>query len=218
MSTSLSLSVQSRSDFGKGASRRLRKQNLLPGIVYGGGKDPVAILLEQRVLSKIRSNEAFYSAIVALEIDGKAEKVILRDLQHHPFKDIILHADFMRIRSDQEITLGVPLHFIGEEECHGVKVEGGSLSRIDVEIEIVCLPGDLPEFIEVDVTNLELGSAVHLSEIKLPEGVRSTVLSYGEDHDRAVVSVHATRAASEDEEDVTAAETEVGSDDQGDDS
>ncbi len=218
MSSTIRISAQSRSDFGKGASRRLRREDLMPAIAYGAGKDPVAITIEQRIITKLQTVEAFFSAILALEIDGESENVILRDLQHHPYKDVVMHADFLRVRSDQEITIGVPLHFIGEEECHGVKVEGGSLSRIDVEIEVVCLPGDLPEFIEVDVTNLELGNAIHLSDITLPEGVISKVLSYGEDHDRAVVSVHATRAASEDDLEEASEEgtAEDSSDDKGD--
>ncbi len=213
--SSITLSAQSRSDFGKGASRRLRRQDMMPAIVYGGGADPVAITVEQRVMAKQLENEAFYSAIVALEVDGKAEKVILRDLQHHPFKAMIMHADFQRVRSDQEITVGVPLHFVGEEECTGVKDEGGTLSRIDVEMEVACLPGDLPEYLEVDVSNLALGASIHLSEITLPEGVRSTVLSHGEDHDRAVVSVHVTRAAVE-EEDIDAGDVEGETDDESD--
>lgn len=197
--SSISLDTQTRSDFGKGASRRLRREELIPAIVYGGGSDPAAVTVEQRVIKKYLNNDAFYSAVLNLNVDGKREKVILRDLQHHPYKSIIMHIDFLRVRSDQEITVRVPLHFIGEEECVGVK-EGGALSRIDVEIEVACLPGDLPEYIEVDVSALELGSSIHMSEVTLPENVRSVALSHGEDHDRAIVSVHATRAAVETDE------------------
>ena len=194
--SSVTLDATTRSDFGKGASRRLRREELIPAIIYGGGSDPVAVTVEQRVIKKHLGNDAFYSAVLELSVDGKKEKAILRDMQHHPYKPIILHLDFQRVRSDQEIHVHVPLHFIGEEACVGVKA-GGALSRIDVEIEVACLPADLPEFIEVDVSNLELGSSIHLSEVKLPEGVRSIALSHGEDHDRAIVSVHATRAGRE---------------------
>ena len=208
--SSISLDAQPRSDFGKGASRRLRKEELIPAIVYGGGADPVAVTVEQRVIKKHLNDDAFYSAVLNLNVDGKKNKVILRDLQHHPYKSIIMHIDFQRVRSDQEIHVRVPLHFVGEEACVGVKA-GGALSKIDVEMEVACLPGDLPEFIDVDVTNLELGSSLHLSDVTLPENVRSVALSHGEDHDRAIVSVHATRAAVEtDEEEGEAATGEEG--------
>ncbi len=192
--SSITLNVNVRSEFGKGASRRLRREDLVPAIIYGGGADPIPVTLEQRVIKKYLNNDAFYSGILNLEVEGKREKAILRDLQHHPYKAIIMHMDFQRVRSDQEIHVHVPLHFIGEDVCVGVKA-GGAISKIDVEIEVSCLPADLPEFIEVDVSNLELGSSIHLSEVELPENVRSIALSHGEDHDRAIVSVHATRAA-----------------------
>ena len=199
--SSIALEAQSRSDFGKGASRRLRREALVPGIVYGGDTDPVAVSLEQRVVAKHLEDDAFYSAIIDLSIDGKKESVLLLDLQHHPYKSIIMHMDFQRVKADQEVHVHVPLHFIGEEACAGVKA-GGALSKVDVEMEVACLPAALPEYIEVDVTNLGLGESIHLSQIALPEGVRSIALSHGEDHDRAVVAVHATRASREsDEED-----------------
>ena len=215
--SALVVSSQSRSDFGKGASRRLRKTNMVPGIVYGAGKDPVAIMTEQRLISKLINDEAFYASIISLEIDGKTEQVILRDLQHHPAKELIMHTDFLRVRADQEITVGVPLHYLGEDECEGVKV-GGAISKIDVEIEIICLPQDLPEHIDVDVSALALGDSIHLSEVKLPEGVSSKILSYGEDHDRAIVSVHVLRGGSGEEESTDEISTEEPSDDKSDDS
>lgn len=207
--SSVKLDATTRSDFGKGASRRLRREDLIPAIIYGGGADPVAVTVEHRVVKKHLNNDAFYSAILELAVDGKKEKAILRDMQHHPFKPIVLHLDFLRVRSDTEIHVHVPLHFIGEEVCVGVKA-GGSLSRIDVDIEVACLPKDLPEFIEVDVSELELGSSIHMSEVKLPEGVRSIALSHGDDHDRAIVSVHVTRGGVEEEEETdTAADDEA---------
>lgn len=203
--SSIALEAQSRSDFGKGASRRLRREALVPGIVYGGDTDPVAVSLEQRVVAKHLEDDAFYSAIIDLSIDGKKESVLLRDLQHHPYKSIIMHMDFQRVKADQEVHVHVPLHFIGEEACAGVKA-GGALSKVDVEMEVACLPAALPEYIEVDVTNLGLGESIHLSQIALPEGVRSIALSHGEDHDRAVVAVHATRASRESDEEEGGAE------------
>lgn len=207
--SSITLDTTTRSDFGKGASRRLRKEGLVPAIIYGGGADPVAVNLEHRVITKHLNNDAFYSAIIKLTVDGKSEKAVLRDIQHHPYKAVIMHLDFLRVKSDQELTMHVPLHFLNEEECVGVKA-GGSISKIDMEIEVACLPADLPEFIEVDVADVELGGSLHISDVKLPEGVRSIALSHGEDHDRAIVSVHATRGGSSDDEDTEAGATEEG--------
>lgn len=203
--SSIALEAQSRSDFGKGASRRLRREKRVPGIVYGGNADPVAVSVEARVVFKHLEDDAFYSAIIDLSIDGKKESVLLRDLQHHPYQQVIMHMDFQRVQADQEVHVHVPLHFIGEDVCAGVKA-GGALSKVDVEIEVACLPAVLPEFIEVDVTNLGLGESIHLSQVSLPEGVRSIALSHGEDHDRAVVSVHATRASRESDEEDEGAE------------
>ncbi|HBR98639.1 MAG TPA: 50S ribosomal protein L25 [Gammaproteobacteria bacterium] len=200
--SSISLETKTRSEFGKGASRRLRREALVPAIIYGGGEDPVAVTVEQRVVNKHLNDDAFYSAIINLDVDGKREKAILRDLQHHPYKPVIMHIDFQRVRSDEEIHVRVPLHFIGEDNCVGVKA-GGAINKIDVEIEVACLPGDLPEFIEVDVSALDVGNSIHLSEVTLPDNVRSIALSHGEDHDRAIVSLHATRAATETEEEET---------------
>lgn len=124
----------------------------------------------------------------------------MRDIQRHPHKLLVMHMDFLRIESDHSIQVHVPLHFIGEEDCVGVKQGGGIIGHIESEVFVDCLPGNLPEYIEVDVTNLELGASIHLSEITLPEGVRSVDLSHGEDHDRAVVSVHASRASKADDD------------------
>ena len=203
--SSISLDTATRSDFGKGASRRLRKEGLIPAIIYGGGADPVAVNVEHRVINKHLNNDAFYSAIIKLNVDGKSEKAVLRDIQHHPYKPVIMHLDFLRVKSDQELTMHVPLHFLNEEACVGVKA-GGSISKIDMEIEVACLPADLPEFIELDVENLELGASLHISDVKLPEGVRSIALSHGDDHDRAIVSVHVTRGGSSSDDEDDAAE------------
>ena len=154
-------------------------------------------------------DEAFYSHVLTVEVDGKPQKAILRELQRHPYKPAILHVDLLRVREDTQINVHVPLHFINEDTCHGVKLEGGVLSHNFVELEITCLPKDLPEFIEVDVQDLKLNEAIHLSEIKVPEGVTIVELAHGEGHDHAVVSVHAKRTApqSEEEEDEQADES-----------
>lgn len=201
MSESFSLEAELRVDQGKGASRRLRKVNKMPAIVYGAGKDPVTISVAHNVMQLSLEHEAFYTQIIDLSIAGAAEKVVLRDLQRHPYKNIILHADFQRVDMKSKLHVTVPLHFINEENCHGVKVQGGALSHLLSEVEIQCLPKDLPEYIEVDVLNLELGHTLHLTELKLPEGVELMAMTHGaEDHDTGVATVHKTRAASESED------------------
>jgi large subunit ribosomal protein L25 len=133
--------------------------------------------------------ESFYAAIIELTLDGKQQKVFLRDLQRHPAKPFVLHVDLQRVRDDVEMTVVLPIHYLNEETAHGVKMEGGQVLRNAVDIEITCLPGVLPQFIEVDLADLKLGDSLHLSNVKLPEGVVSTQLSYGEDHDQPIVSI-----------------------------
>ena len=145
-------------------------------------------------------NEAFFSHIISLKIDGKAQDVLLKDLQRHPAKDIIMHADFLRVDKNQAIVVQVPLHFINEESSTGVKVQGGRVSHQANEIEIRCLPGLLPEYIEVDMAEVEVGQTVHLSDVKLPEGVESVALSHGEEHDLAIANIAVVKGGSDDEE------------------
>lgn len=201
MSLDFTLSAELRSDYGKGASRRLRKAERLPGIIYGGGGNPTPISLSHNEVLNNLQHEAFFSHILTLDVGGTKEQAIIKDVQRHPYKVQILHMDFLRVLANEAITVQVPLHFIGEDECPGVKLEGGSISHVEVDMAISCLPGDLPEFIEVDLSTLKLGESVHLSDIKLPSGVTSVDLTHGEDHDRAVASVHATRATKESDED-----------------
>lgn len=200
MSISFTVDAQPRIDLGKGASRRLRRANQVPAVVYGAGAEPQSIMLNHNEVLKHLNHEAFYSHILTLAIGKKSEQVILRDIQRQPHKLLILHMDFLRVESDHSIQVHVPLHFTGEENCIGVKQGGGIIGHIDSEIFVECLPGNLPEYIEVDVTNLELGVSIHLSEITLPEGVRSVDLAHGKDHDRAVVSVHVSRTSKTDED------------------
>jgi large subunit ribosomal protein L25 len=145
-------------------------------------------------------HEAFFSHILTLDIGGTKEQAIIKDIQRHPFKQQILHIDFQRVVANEALTVRVPLHYINEETCVGVKQDGGTINRIETEISVSCLPKDLPEYIEVDLIDLALGQTLHLSDVKLPDGVTSTDLAHGdEDHDRAIVAVHQTRAAKEEE-------------------
>ena len=185
------LNVTIREDMGKGASRRLRRlAGNVPAIVYGGSDAPKTISVEERELKKALENEAFYSHIITLKGEGVDESVVLKDLQRHPAKNRILHADFMRVVKGQKFVTKVPLHFINEETAKGVKIQGGVVNHTMTEIEISVLPKDLPEFIEVDMLNVELDQIVHLSDLKLPEGVESVALSHGADHDLPVAAIH----------------------------
>ena len=192
--------------FGKGASRRLRKMGKVPAVIYGGGEETISVTFDHDSLMHDLGSEAFYSHILTIDVGGKPQKAILRELQRHPYKPKVLHMDLLRVREDTAINVHVPLHFLNEESCHGVKMEGGAISHNLSEIGITCLPKDLPEFIEVDVLDLKLNEAIHLSEIKVPEGVTIIELSHGEGHDHPVVSVHVKRAI--EEEPVVAEEVE----------
>ncbi|QIL89789.1 50S ribosomal protein L25/general stress protein Ctc [Microbulbifer harenosus] len=191
------LNASVRSDEGKGASRRLRREEAkVPAIVYGGKAEPQNIALLQKDMFKALENEAVYSSVLTLNIDGKDETVILRDLQRHPAKAILLHADFQRVSADTKVHVKVPVHFLNEDKCKGVKA-GGIVSHTLTELEISAPASKLPEFIEVDLANLELDGNIHISDIKLPAGVESVDLSHGADHDLVVASVHKPRGAIE---------------------
>ena len=180
-----------RDDTGKGASRRLRRlAGEVPAIVYGGKTPPQKISLPHKDLDYALQNEAFYSHIITLNIEGKNEEVILKDLQRHPAKPVIMHADFLRISKTQKLSTKVPIHFINEDVCAGVKLGGGNITRSMTELDITCLPADLPEYIEVDVAEVEVGQILHISDIKLPNGVESIALSYGEDRDSPIFTVN----------------------------
>jgi large subunit ribosomal protein L25 len=196
------ISAEVRSDLGKGASRRLRHASKVPAIVYGAGKDPVSITLDHDKLMHSLENEAFYSSILTLDFAGNSEKAVLKDLQRHPAKPVILHADFLRISESEKLKMHVPLHFLNEEAAPGVKI-GGVVTHNVTEVEVQCLPANLPEYLEVDMADVEIEQIVHLSDIKLPEGVEMVELLHGEGHDQAVAAIHKTRASME-------AETEEG--------
>lgn len=195
MSNAIVLNAEVRKDVGKGASRRLRHADLVPAILYGAQQEPLQLTLTGKAIRKAQESESFYSQILTLEIDGSSQQAILKDIQRHPAKEFAMHLDFLRVDASHAITTHVPLHFLNEEGSKGVKEQGGAITHARVEVEVRCLPSQLPEFIEVDMTAVELGGHVHLSDLVLPEGVELVALSQGNDLD--VASVQATRATAE---------------------
>lgn len=194
MSESYEVHAQGRSAGGKGASRRLRREGLVPGIVYGGQKDPEMISLVHNELVQQLNREAFYSSLLALRIGDQTTQVVLKDLQRHPAKPFVVHVDLLRVAESDRIKMHVPLHFINEATAPGVKA-GGQVSHTMNDVEVICAAKDLPEYIEVDLGAMNVGDIVHLTELKLPEGVALVALSHGdvEEHDSAVVSIHTAR-------------------------
>lgn len=220
MSIDFAVDAEIRDDLGKGASRRLRRSGRVPAIIYGAGEPPQNISLDHNKMVHNFDNEGFFSHVITVNLDGKKQKAILRDLQRHPAKPVILHVDFQRVSDDQAINVHVPLHFIGEDICPGVKQEGGSISHNVIEVEISCLPKDIPEFIEVDVSQLRIGDSVHLSDLQVPESITIAALTHGEGHDLQVLNVHTTKVAVEEtpEEEAAADEEATPADEGGDES
>lgn len=173
---------------GKGASRRLRKQNLVPAIIYGGGEQPIAISIKINELVKSLEFEAFFSHILTLNVDGQEHQVVIKDLQRHPAKGFPMHADFQRVVKGQKIHMNVPVHFTGKEEAPGTKA-AGVLSTLVTDIEIICIPSQLPEYLELDVSGMEIGDLFRLSDITLPEGVVIAELELEDGHDRTIVNM-----------------------------
>ena len=201
MSNDFQLNAMAREDMGKGASRRLRRlANQVPAIIYGGQQAPQNISLAHNELEHALDNEAFYSHIITLNVAGESEQVILKDVQRHPSKPTIMHADFLRVSKTHKLHTKVPIHFVNEDTCVGVKPGGGIISRTMTELDIFCLPADLPEFIELDVAAVEIGDILHISDIKLPSGVESVALSHGEEHDLPVFTVNKPKAAATEED------------------
>ncbi|MFK7829121.1 MAG: 50S ribosomal protein L25/general stress protein Ctc [Congregibacter sp.] len=204
MSEQLAIEAKLRNDLGKGASRRLRRNaDQIPAIIYGAGKEPAALTMIRKDLEKALENEAFFTQVIDVSVDGEVQPAILKDLQRHPAKNRVMHADFLRVDANVQIKVSVPLHFINEESCHGVKVEGGIIEHLLVELEILCLPKDIPEYIELDMLEVTTADIVHISDLKLPEGVISTALALGEDHDMAVASVTAKRGGSDEDDEIS---------------
>ncbi|WP_448567460.1 50S ribosomal protein L25/general stress protein Ctc [Thalassotalea ganghwensis] len=195
MTDIFTLDAEVRTDLGKGASRRLRHANKVPAILYGEGQEPVSLTLAHNKVFRAQQEEAFYSHVLTLNVDGKPVECLIKDMQRHPFKPVIMHLDFMRVDAKHAVHTNVPLHFINEE---AVVKKGATVAHHMAEIAITCLPGNLPEFIEVDVADLEVGQTLHLSDIKLPKGVTSDELAKGEDHDHAIVTAAAPKGKAED--------------------
>ncbi|MDF2940495.1 MAG: ribosomal protein L25/ral stress protein Ctc [Gammaproteobacteria bacterium] len=190
----LKLHANTRGDLGRGASRRLRRDGMVPVVIYGAEKPAQSAVIDHNVLANALANEAFYTSIVDMSIDGVDQQVIIKDLQRHPYKPKILHADFLRISEKTELRVHVPLHFVGDSPA--VKA-GGVINHMVNEVEVSCLPKDMPEFIEVDLSGLQMDESIHLSQIKLPAGLKLVTLQHG--NDLPVVSVHVPRAVKEDE-------------------
>lgn len=191
------VNAEVRNDTGKGASRRLRRGGMIPGILYGSKKDPVPVQFNQNEIKKHLEQETFYSHVLTMNLGGSSEKVVIKDLQRHPYKPQVLHLDFLRIDESEQLTMRVPIHFVNEDKCVGVKLEGAVISHLLTELEIVCLPKDLPEYIEVDLVDIHAGTTVHLSDLKMPAGVQISALVHGGDASQPVVSVHLQRGVAE---------------------
>lgn len=189
------LEAELRNDIGRGASRRLRREEKVPGILYGGGKEPTSLTFAHNKVYRALGNEAFYSHILTLKINSEPERVILKDVHRHPFKARILHLDFQRVRADEKLYMNVPIHFMGADKAPGVKDAGGIVSHIMSDVEVTCLPDDLPEYLEVDIADMQLNQIKHLSDIPLPKGVEIVDLARGDD--KPVVSIHMPRIEEE---------------------
>ncbi len=188
--------AENRNASGRGGARAVRRSGMVPAVVYGGESEPKAIVLDHNDVVKHLSREAVYSHVLDLKIDGKSEKAILKDIQRHPARPQILHMDFMRVDEAQALKVNVPLHFINEETCIGVKA-GGVVTHAMVDIEVSCLPSKLPEYIEVDLSAIDIGGSVHLSNIVVPEGVEIVALAQEGEHDHTVAQVMKVRKEEE---------------------
>jgi large subunit ribosomal protein L25 len=192
MSAEFVLTAETRTTTGKKASRRLRNADKFPAVLYGAG-DPISITLDHDQVLHQLENEAFYSHVLTVKVDGNEQQAVLKDVQRHPSKPRILHMDLQRVSGKNKISMQIPLHFLGEEVAPGVKIGGGIVAHLMSSIEVRCLAKDLPEFIEVDLSSLELNESVHLSDLKVPAGVEIAELAQGSEHDLPVASIHSTR-------------------------
>lgn len=195
MAEEFALVAEIREDQGKGASRRLRRSGKVPAIIYGAGRAPRSLSFEHKNVIKQLENEAFFSSILNIKVGSKSQAAIVKDIQRHPSTNRVMHIDLQRIVEDEKIRMNVPIHFLNAEEAVGVKQGGGSVSQLRNEVEVTCLPKDLPEYFEIDISDLDLDEMLHLSDITLPEGVEIPELSLGTEHDQAIVSVHVIKAA-----------------------
>lgn len=196
MSQPIELEAEPRTDVGKGASRRLRRlTEMVPGIIYGGDTEPGSLTFKYNELANAMQQESFFSQIIDIKMDGTIQQAVVRDVQRHPANDRVQHIDFLRISADRLLEVNIPIHFINEDICVGVRTQGGQISHNMSEVEISCLPGNLPAYLEVDMAAVEIGGAVHLSDIMLPEGV--TILALQHDDDAQIGSVEEVREMEE---------------------
>jgi len=200
MANMFEFAAEGRNASGRGRAREVRRNGMVPAVVYGGKAEPQAIVLTHNDVIKHLEHEAVYSHVLDLKIDGKTEKAILKDIQRHPAKPRILHMDFMRVDETQALKVNVPLHFINEETCVGVKA-GGVITHAMVDVEVSCLPSKLPEYIEVDLADIDIGGSIHLTQIVVPDGVEIVALAQEGEHDYTVAQVMKTRIEQEVDED-----------------
>lgn len=189
MSQQVNLNATGRETDGKSSSRRLRRAGSVPAVIYGGDKDPIRISILEKDIAKASEVPGFATQILSVNLSGEEQNVIVKKIQRHPATQRVLHADLLRVNPDTKISLSVPVRFINEEICVGVKMHGGAISRLINNIDINCLASNLPEYLEVDVAELDVGDSVFLSSLDLPEGVEIPSLALGEDRDQAVVSI-----------------------------
>ena len=210
MSQKFDLIAEIREDQGKGASRRLRHEGKVPAIIYGAGRPPRQLAFDHNRVMQQLENESFYSSILSIKVGENNQAAIVKDIQRHPAKNRVMHMDFQRIVDDEKIKMNVPIHYLNTEEAVGVKTGGGSVSQLITDVEVSCLPKDLPEYFEVDIEHLELNEMLHLSDITVPEGVEIPQLAQGPENDHAIVSIHVIKAAPIEEDEVEAVEGEEG--------
>lgn len=205
MATKFELTGEKRASKGSSSSRRLRRGGRVPAVLYGGAKDPVMLTFDHDAVHHHLENEAFHTSILTVTVDGEADQAILRDVQMHPYKPKVMHMDLQRISATEKLHMEVPIHLVGEDVAPGVKLQGGIVSRLMAEVDISCLPHQLPEFLSVDISHLNIGDSVHLSDIPLPEGVSITSLAHGGE-DLAVATVATVRIVEEEVVEEVAAE------------
>jgi large subunit ribosomal protein L25 len=198
------LNAEPRDAKGTSASRRLRRAGRIPAIMYGADKDPVTLSLDHNAVYRNLQNESFYTSILTINLNGQKEQAVLRDMHLHPYKPTIEHVDLQRISATEKLHMRVPLHFINQDIAPGVKLKGGLVSHLMTEVDVTCLPHHLPEYLSIDMANIELNQSVHLSDIPLPEGVTISSLAHGGD-DLAVATITLVRAAIEAEQEAAAA-------------
>ena len=193
MDNQFQITAEARSDLGTAFSRRVRRAGRVPAVIYGGGQPNADITLDHNDTIHHLEKEAFHSHVLTVDVGGRSEQVVLRDVQMHPYKRQVMHLDFLRVSADRKLRMVVPVHFVGEDVAPGVKLGGGVVSHLMQEVEIECLAKDLPEFIHIDISDLGLDHPLHLSDLKLPTGVSIPALALGHDHDLPVVAIHAPR-------------------------